>query len=71
MFSHYYVHYKHGNRLLSMWYYFHEHNICTILQFKHLLSKTPDLEIFKMWSTIVVFSKLTEIFKNLFKFQFI
>ena len=45
--------------------------IIAVFQFKHLISKTPVLEIFKMWSTIFVFSKLTEILQNIYKFKFI
>ena len=42
-----------------MWNFFLD-SIIAVFQFKHLISKTPSLEIFKMWSTIFVYSKLTE-----------
>ena len=45
--------------------------IIAFFQLKHLISKTSGLEIFKMCSTIFVSSKLTEILRNLYKFQFI
>ena len=45
--------------------------IIAVFQIKHLILKTPGLELFKMWSTIFVTSKLTEILRNLYKFQFI
>ena len=41
-----------------------------VFQLKHIISKTSDLEIFKMWSTIFVSSKLTELLQKLYKFQF-
>ena len=45
--------------------------IVAVFQLKHLMSKTPGLEIFKMWSIIFISSKLTEILQKLYKFQFI
>ena len=41
-----------------------------VFQLKHLISKASGLEMLEMWSTIFVFSKLTEIFENLHKCQF-
>ena len=45
---------KHGNSLTtflsSSIAFFHEH--IAVFQLKHLISKSPGLEIFKMWSTI-------------------
>ena len=35
-----------------------------VFQLKHFISKTPGLQIFKMWSTIFVISKLTEILRS-------
>jgi len=40
-----------------------------VFQFKHLISEAPGLEIYEMWSTFYVFSKLTEILENLYKCQ--
>ena len=57
-------------RLRSMRHFF-INTILAVFQLKHLISKTPGLEIFKMWSTLFVSSKLTEILQNLYKFQFI
>ena len=45
--------------------------IVAVFQLKHQMSKTPGLEIFKMWSIIFISSKLTEILQKLYKFQFI
>ena len=47
--------------------HFFLNTIIAVFQLKHLKSKTPGLEIFKMWSTIFVSSKLTEILRNLYK----
>ena len=46
-----------------MWHFFINTTIA-VFQLKHLISKTPGLNIFKMWSTIFVFSKLTEILQK-------
>ena len=43
-----------------MWQFF-MNTIIAVFQLKHLTSKTPGLEIFKMWSTIFVSSKLKKI----------
>ena len=43
-----------------MWHFL-MNTIIAVFQLKHPISKTPDLDIFKMWSTIFVSSKLTEI----------
>ena len=49
-----------------MWPFF-MNTIIVVFQFKHLISKTTGLDISKMWSTIFVSSKLTEILENLYK----
>ena len=43
--------------------------IIAVFKFKHLISKTPGLENFKLWFTNFLFSKLMEISQNLDKFQ--
>ena len=43
--------------------------IIAVFQLKHLILKTPRLEIYKMCSAILVPSKLTEILQNMYKFQ--
>ena len=49
---------------------FSKHNF-VVSQFKHLTPKTTSLEISKMWSIIFSASKLSEILRNLSRFQFI
>ena len=51
--------------------HFFMNTISAVLRFKHLIPKTPDLEIFKMRSTIFVSSKLNEKLLYLYNFQFI
>ena len=46
-----------------MWHFF-MNTIIEAIQFKHLVSKTSSLEIFKMWSTIFTSLKLAEILQN-------
>ena len=58
-------------KVLKLKYTFLMNTIIAVFQIKHLILKTPGLELFKMWSTIFVTSKLTEILRNLYKFQFI
>ena len=50
-------------RLRSMQHFFMNTSIA-VFQLKHFISKTPGLQIFKMWSTIFVISKLTEILRS-------
>ena len=38
----------------SMRHFYHEHVIIVVFQLKHLISKTPGLEIFKIWSVIFI-----------------
>ena len=40
--------------------------IIPVFKFTHLIQKKLDLEIFKMWSTVFVSSKLTERLQNLY-----
>jgi len=52
--------------VFAQWDIFPEHNNSSLQ-----LSETPGVDIFKMWSTNFLSSKLTEILQNLYKFQFI
>ena len=44
--------------------HFFMNTIISVFQFKHLITKTPGHEIFKMWNTIFVSSKLRKTFKS-------
>ena len=59
------IQWRHLYHLRSM-RHFYMNRFKAVFQLRHLISKTPGLEIFKMWSNIFVFSKLTEILKNLY-----
>ena len=68
-----FVYLRQGRQGLCTWEFsdllssIHERTIVAVLQFKHLILETPGLDIIKMWSTIFVSSKLTEILQNLYK----
>ena len=55
--------------LISSSIHFFMNTIISEFQLKLLIQKTLGLEIFKTWSTIFVFSKLTEKLQNVYKVQ--
>ena len=62
------IQWRHLYHLRSM-RHFYMNRFKAVFQLRHLISKTPGLEIFKMWSNIFVFSKLTEILQNCTNFN--